>query len=92
MTNDATVSGGLDGNATAGEMARLFGTDITDAMGTCAGCRRRAAIAESRAYVDAPGAVLRCPRCDTLLMRWTVTPVATWFEMSGLLSIEIPRG
>ena len=89
MTSDATASSGLDGNATAGAMARLFGTDITDAMGTCVRCHHRAAMAETRAYVDAPGVVLRCPGCDTILMRWTVTPGATWLEMSGLRSIEI---
>jgi len=89
MTRDATTAGSLDGNAAAGAMARLFGTDITDAMGTCVHCHHRAAMAETRAYVDAPGMVLRCPGCDTVLMRWTVTPAATWLEMRGLQSIEI---
>jgi len=92
MTREVGVNGSLDGNAAAGAMARLFGRDITDAMGTCIRCHHRGAIAETRAYLDAPGVVLRCPGCDTVLMRWTVTPAATWLEMTGLLSIEIAGG
>ncbi len=79
----------LDGNAPAGAMAQLFGGDLTDAMGTCTMCGRRAAMGEARAYVDAPGVVLRCGGCDNLLVRWVTTSSTTWLHMPGLRSLEI---
>ena len=89
MTDRQTIPRHLDGNAAAGEMAQLFGTDITNAMGTCRLCGHRAAVGQTAAYVDAPGVVLRCPECETVLMRWATGPTAVWLEMPGLRSLEI---
>jgi hypothetical protein len=79
----------LDGNAAAGDLARVFGSDITAAMGTCDGCHHRAAVAELTAYVDGPGVVLRCPGCTQVLLRIVTTPTTTWLQMPGLRSLEI---
>ena len=79
----------LDGNAPAGAMAAMFGSDLTDAMGTCSVCRHRAALGETKAYVDGPGVVLRCAQCENILMRWAITSDTTWLEMAGLRSLEI---
>ncbi len=89
MTPTSDIPRYVDGNAAAGILAQMFSTDITDAMGTCRLCGHRAAIGQVRAYVDAPGVVLRCSECDHILMRWTVTPTATWLEMPGLRSLEM---
>ncbi len=89
MTDRSTIPRHLDGNAAAGELAQLFGTDITNAMGTCRYCGDRAAVGQTRAYVDAPGVVLRCAECETVLMRWAAGPTAVWLEMPGLRSLEI---
>lgn len=89
MSEPGVVPRHLDGNAAAGALAELFGTDITDAMGTCTACGNRAAMAETHAYVDGPGVVLRCHACDSVLMRWATSRRTTWLEMSGLRSIEI---
>jgi len=86
---EPVLSRHIDGNAVAGTLATLFGVDITGARGTCASCGHRSAIAEAYAYLDGPGAVLRCPECDNLLLRWAVTPVSTWMEMPGLAGLEI---
>lgn len=74
----------LDGSAAAGDLAEMFGADISGAMGTCSSCGQRGAIGQAHAYLDCPGAVLRCPHCDNVLIRWATTPVATWLEMPGL--------
>ena len=89
MTDRSGTPRHLDGNATAGAMAEMFGTDMTDAMGTCRLCGHRAAVAEARAYVDGPGVVLRCADCETVLMRWATSRTAVWFEMPGIRSLEI---
>lgn len=79
----------VDGNCLAGAMSDIFGRDITDAIGVCNFCGHRAAMADAHAYNAGPGVVLRCPDCDTILMRWATTPVSTFLEMPGLQSLEI---
>jgi Family of unknown function (DUF6510) len=58
----------LDGNAIAGQLFEYFGRDMTTAPGTCAFCGARGQIAELRVYSRAPGAVVRCPRCENVVM------------------------
>jgi hypothetical protein len=88
-TPSSTALRHLDGNAVAGAMTAMFGTDISDAMGTCRQCLHRAAMGETRAYVDGPGVVLRCGQCDNIVMRWATTSDTTWLEMAGLRSLEM---
>lgn len=60
----------LDGNAAAGRLQELFVHELTSARGQCRAC---GAIAEMGAqhlymYPLAPGGVLRCHRCESVLM------------------------
>lgn len=57
----------LDGNAIAGLLQEIFGNDMTTASGVCAHCGDERVLAESRVYVRAPGVVVRCRTCDTVL-------------------------
>jgi NAD-dependent SIR2 family protein deacetylase len=63
----------LDGNAAAGVLQDVFGTDLTTAVATCVHCGAAAPLAMARAYMRGPGTVLRCPHCDQMLMAiaWT---------------------
>lgn len=58
----------LDGNAIAGELFAFFGKEMTTARGTCTACGASGQIAELRVYSRAPGTVVRCPRCDAVLI------------------------
>ncbi len=58
----------LDGNALAGLLGELAGMEPTTARCVCGGCGRSAMVAEARLYADAPGAVLRCPGCEEVLL------------------------
>jgi len=58
----------VDGNAIAGELFEVFGSEMTMAVGTCAHCGASGMIAEQRVYMRAPGAVVRCSRCDGVTM------------------------
>lgn len=53
----------LDGNALAGLLEEVFGTEMTAARRRCQSCGTRSAIGAHRAYRGA-GAVLRCPVCS----------------------------
>ena len=58
----------LDGNAIAGELFQHFGVEMTTVRGSCAHCRATAQIAELRVYSRAPGTVVRCPSCGSVVM------------------------
>jgi hypothetical protein len=79
----------LDGNATAGELADLFTFDTTMAVTVCAGCRRAAPMADLRAYVDAPGMVLRCSSCDAAQLRLVRSNDRAWLDLRGVEAMEI---
>jgi hypothetical protein len=83
--------GTLDGNAVAGMLETLFGTDMTDADSKCGGCGREGAIGSLHAYLHAPGVVLRCPVCSTMLLRMVETPRGTMIEAKGLTYVRITR-
>jgi hypothetical protein len=59
----------LDGNAAAGLLTQVFCAEPSMAMIVCAGCGATAAIGALPAYGLELGAILRCPHCDTAVLR-----------------------
>jgi len=78
----------LDGNAAAGILREVFATEVTTATGTCAGCGAVDAVGAVHVYMAA-GVVLRCPRCDNVLMRIVEGGGRVWIDLSGLRSLEL---
>jgi hypothetical protein len=58
----------LDGNAVAGTLEDIFGGDMTMAVSSCSGCGSRGPLAATVVYVRAPGVVVRCRHCDSVLL------------------------
>jgi hypothetical protein len=58
----------LDGNAIAGQLFEHFGVEMTTATGTCAHCGTESQIGELRVYARAPGAVVRCRTCGSVVI------------------------
>jgi Family of unknown function (DUF6510) len=58
----------LDGNAIAGELYEHFGREMTAASGECGHCGAHAQIGELHVYARAPGAVVRCRSCGSVVM------------------------
>jgi phage FluMu protein Com len=81
----------LDGNAAAGPLAAAFGADMTDVPGKCAHCGAVHMVAELRAYVRAPGTVLRCPICDGVVLRIVETDEATYVDARGAAYLRFER-
>jgi stage V sporulation protein SpoVS len=79
----------LDGNAIAGVLSEVFAVEMTSAVGTCAACGATGAVATLRVYVHAPGVVVRCPQCESVLMRIVRNGERAWLEVSGLRSLEL---
>jgi hypothetical protein len=80
----------LDGNVTAGGLADFFAFDATTAITTCATCRHRHPIATLRAYVQAPGMVLRCASCNAVQIRLVRGTREGWLDVRGVDMLAIP--
>ena len=82
----------LDGNAAAGVMAEVFQLEMTMAVTTCASCGAVRPLGELRAYLQAPGAVLRCPTCGVVQLRMVRAPARAWLDFQGIrvLQLEMP--
>jgi hypothetical protein len=78
----------LDGNAIAGTLAVLFGTEMTTATGTCANCGSRRFVGEFAVYLRAPGIVVRCRTCDNVLMVIVDVRGMTCLDLAGLRDLE----
>jgi hypothetical protein len=80
----------LDGNAVAGLLQEIWGGDVTAATGVCAHCGNAAAVGTLVAYVYAPGIVLRCRVCASVVVRAAVTPTGIRVDASGARGLRHP--
>jgi Zn finger protein HypA/HybF involved in hydrogenase expression len=78
----------LDGNAAAGILQEIFAVEVTTARGTCDGCGAVEAVGAVAVYVAA-GYVLRCPHCDSVLMKIVTDGERIWADLRGVRSLEL---
>ena len=82
----------LDGNAAAGALSEVFALELTSARARCDGCGNVAPVGEARAYVDAPGVVLRCSGCDGVLLVLVRRGAGYVLAVQGMTWLELsPR-
>ncbi|HEX2023796.1 MAG TPA: DUF6510 family protein [Acidimicrobiales bacterium] len=74
----------LDGNAVGGLLGEVFVHEITAAASRCDGCGAIEQLGASRAYLDAPGTVLRCLHCEGVLLRLVHDGDRWWIDLRGL--------
>jgi hypothetical protein len=79
----------LDGNVGAGRLSEVFALEVTSARGSCAGCGAEAQIGEARAFIEAPGLVLRCASCDNALVVLVQAGDRYVLGLSGLTWLEL---
>ena len=84
------MSTALDGNAIAGLLMQVFGSELTMATGVCASCGRSARVAETAVYLRAPGTVVRCRSCSSVMMVFVTIRSVTCVDLSGCASFEPP--
>lgn len=82
----------LDANAIAGEMAELFGFEMTAARHRCGHCGNVGAIGTLLAWTHGPGITLRCSVCRDVVVRIVRTPTRTVLDISGAAYMELPTG
>ena len=89
--DDPALERELDGNALAGMFESLFGSDMTAVPGRCAHCGTVNMVGAMRAYTQAPGAIVRCPTCDGVVLRVVETVDATYVDARGAVYLRFRR-
>ena len=79
----------LDGNAVGGLLAEVFAREMTTATGTCASCGATGQVATLVVYAHAPGTVVRCPSCGSVLLRVVRAEGRLWLDARGLSCLEL---
>jgi hypothetical protein len=78
-----------DGNAVGGDLGEIFAVEMTLAVTICATCGANRRVGELRAYLRAPGIVLRCAACGAPQVRLVRGPERAWLDLSGVRMLEV---
>jgi len=79
----------LDGNAAAGVLQEIFPFDMTLVQATCTGCGTTKEIGALTVYMHGMGTIVRCPSCDTALIRVAQTKGRNFLDMRGVRVLQI---
>jgi hypothetical protein len=79
----------LDGNAAAGVLEEIFPFEMTMAQIHCAGCGAVEPVGAEVVYLDAPGMVMRCVHCNSVLLSVVSGGGRYWIEMRGVSCLQI---
>jgi len=82
----------LDGNGAAGVLQTVFGLEVTRASVTCAHCGAVESVGALHAYVDAPGIVIRCVHCSSVVVRVVAAEGRYWLDARGARCLELRAG
>ena len=79
----------LDGNAAGGVLREIFPFEMTMAEVTCNACEAIGPIGVLAAYMHGMGTILRCPRCDNVLIRIVHARGRYLLDMRGVRVLQI---
>jgi len=78
----------LDGNAIGGLLLEVFGTEMTAAVAVCGSCGAAGPMAETVVFLRAPGIVVRCRSCGSVLMAVVRHREQNCVDLLGLAALE----
>jgi hypothetical protein len=81
----------LDGNAVAGMLRDVFSQEMTPTPTECASCGKASELGALLTFMQAPGVVLRCPACESVVLRMATTPDAIYLDARGALYLRVAR-
>jgi hypothetical protein len=82
----------VDGNAVGSLLIDVFGREMTDARACCAGCSAISYLGAFIAFTRAPGEVLRCPGCGTVMLVIVALPTALRVTFVAMRWLEPAEG
>jgi hypothetical protein len=77
----------VDGNAIGGLLHELFGREMTAAGCVCGNCGAARPVAKLAVYLQAPGTVVRCRTCESVLMVFAKVRGRTCVDLLGLADL-----
>jgi Family of unknown function (DUF6510) len=80
----------LDGNAIGGLLIDVFGAEMTAAGTICGTCGASRPVAELVVFRRAPGTVVRCRTCGSILMVFVKAHGLTCVDLAGLADLNQP--
>lgn len=81
----------LDGNAAGGVLRDVFSRDVTAALASCRGCGKEGAVGTLLEFGQPMGVILRCPTCDTAVIRIVLAPATLCIDFTGIRLLSIPE-
>jgi len=63
--------------------------EVTTGEVECVSCGRRGEIGSLLAFTQAPGVVLCCPRCESIVIRIVKTPGAIYLDARGVTYLRL---
>ena len=79
----------LDGNVAGGILGSIFPFEMTTVKGTCAGCGQTNVMGAMVVYTHGMGTIIRCPSCDTVLIRVAEMKGRYWLDMRGVRVLQL---
>jgi hypothetical protein len=79
----------LDGNSIGGLLRELFGREMTNQRACCDACGTVNPLGMARVYVDAPGDVVRCGSCGTVVLVAVALPTGVRISFQALRWVEL---
>ena len=79
----------VDGNAAGGILEAIFPFEMTTAEGICAGCGELHVVGATACYKHGMGTILRCPSCDTVLLRVAEIKGYYRLDMPGMRALQL---
>jgi len=73
-------------------LSEVFALEVTAARGRCDSCGNVAELGEARAFIEAPGLVIRCRACDGVLLVLVRGDGRYWLGAQGLSWFELRSG
>ena len=81
----------VDGNALAGMLQEVFSIEMTVTPTQCAHCGYEGEMGTLLAFICSPGLVLRCPTCESVILRIVSTPRAVYLDARGAAYFRLAR-
>jgi hypothetical protein len=73
-------------------LAEIFGIEMTTAHVACTGCGAVTPIGALLAYDPGLGFILRCPGCDTAMIRVSRLRSGYWLDLRGMSVLRVRVG
>lgn len=81
----------VDANAVAGMLQEVFAMEMTASPMQCSHCGYEGAVGTLLAFICTPGVVLRCPGCESVILRIVTTPQAVYLDARGAAYLRLAR-